>query len=483
MNSPNGPSSSAQRLFALCEQPSLAQEMMAATSKEARSAAVLLLADGTAFLGRSCGAAGEACGEVCFNTSLEGYFEVITDPSYAGQIVTMTYPQIGNYGVNLADTQTAPGYPQTHEGRVRPALRGLVIHDMCDTPSNWRSELSLPAYLKERGIVAIEGIDTRALVRHLRDFGAQKGILSTIDTDLDSLAAKLEAAPELVGANLVPTVSCAAPYSYEYGPSMESRAFAVALPAPRARAVVVYDCGIKRAILDGLVSAGCELTVVPWDTPADEVLALNPDGVFLSNGPGDPDAVRATYAQVKRLLGKVPLFGICLGHQMVSLACAGQMEKLKFGHRGGNQPVMNLVSGRVEITSQNHGFGLVFPSLGSLIPELSGKVAAHPADGDLRFWSSQGIAPVVENERFGRIRLTHVNLNDGTCEGIQLLDARAFSVQYHPEASPGPTDAHYLFTAFMRLMDGEENYLDIDISQDRLAGWVFGSATKEACHA
>ncbi len=461
----------------------LVQDMMAATSKKTRSAAILLLADGTAFYGRSCGASGEATGEICFNTSLEGYFEVITDPSYAGQIVTMTYPQIGNYGVNRADTQTAPGYPQTYKGNTKPALRGLVVHDMCTTPSNWRSEVSLPEYLEECGIVAIEGIDTRALVRHLRDFGAQKGILSTIDLNLDSLAAKLEVAPDLVGTNLVQTVSCQEPYTYEYGPTMASRAFAVSEPASVAHKVVVYDCGIKRGILDGLINAGCKLDVVPWDTPARDVLAAHPDGVFLSNGPGDPDAVEATYAQVQQLLGKVPVFGICLGHQMISLACDAQMEKLKFGHRGGNQPVMNLISRRVEITSQNHGFGLVFPSLGELIPELSGGVEQHPADGDLRFWSSRCIAPVVRNERFGRIRLTHVNLNDGTCEGIQLLDAQAFSVQYHPEASPGPTDAHYLFTAFMRLMDGNENYLDIDISKDRLAGWVFGSETKETCNA
>lgn len=462
---------------------SLAQQLIAATSKKARSAAILMLADGTVFYGRACGASGEVTGEVCFNTSLEGYFEVITDPSYAGQIVTMTYPQIGNYGVNIADTQMAPQYPQMYCGNLSPALRGLVVHDMCETPSNWRSEMSLPEYLEERNIVAIEGIDTRALVRHLRDNGSQKGILSTIDLDEKSLAAKLAEAPELVGTNLVQTVSCKEAYSYSYGRSMKSRAFAVQEPAPARRNVVVYDCGIKRGILDGLVNAGCAPTLVPWNTPASEVLKLQPDGVFLSNGPGDPDAVDATYSQVKKLLGKVPVFGICLGHQMISLACGGTIEKLKYGHRGGNQPVMNLLSGRVEVTAQNHGFNLVFPSLGELISEESGGVSKHPVSGDLRFWSERRIAPVVRNERFGRIRLTHVNLNDGTCEGIQLLDAKAFSVQYHPEASPGPTDAHYLFTAFMRLMDGEEDYLNIDISKDRLAGWVFGSEEKEARNA
>lgn len=250
--------------------------------------------------------------------------------------------------------------------------------------------------------------------------------------------------------------------------------------APARHRVAVYDCGVKRGILEGFVQAGCELEVVPWDTPAEQVLATEPDGVFLSNGPGDPDAVEATYKQVERLLGRVPVFGICLGHQMISLAAGAQIEKLKFGHRGGNQPVMNLLTRRVEITAQNHGFGLVFPSLGELVPELSDGVAEHPADGDLRFWVRRGVAPVVENERFGRIRLTHVNLNDGTAEGIQLLDVPAFSVQYHPEAAPGPTDAHYLFTAFTRLMDGDEDYLDIDIAADRLAGWKFAEEGQHA---
>ena len=427
--------------------------------------ALLALEDGSYFFGRSAGAEGETFGEVVFNTSMIGYQEIASDPSYAGQIVTLTYPQIGNYGVNLDDTQSA-----------KPALRGLVVHDMCRTPSNWRSSMSLPEFLERENIVAIEGIDTRALVRHIRDFGAQTAILSTEDLDVASLASKVAAAPSLVGHNLAKTVSRAAAESFDKVP--ESQAFAVAAPASKKYHVVAYDCGVKESILAGLVRVGCDLTVVPWDTPAADVLAMEPDGVFLSNGPGDPDAVTETYEQARELIGKVPMFGICLGHQMISLASGGEMEKLKFGHRGGNQPVMNLVSGQVEITAQNHGFGLVFPSLGKLVPELSGGVAEHPTDGDLRFWSQRRIAPVVENERFGRIRLTHVNLNDGTCEGIQLLDQNAFSVQYHPEANPGPTDAHYLFTAFCRLMDGDADYLNINISQDRLAGWVFGS--KEA---
>ena len=447
----------------------LCDDMLAKTSKGAMGPAVLMLEDGTVFYGRACGAAGTTTGEVCFNTSLEGYFEVLTDPSYAGQIVTMTYPQIGNYGIDMADAQSsvAPGAPAT------PAVRGMIVRDMCATPSNWRSCVSVPEYLRQHGIVAIEGIDTRALTRHLRDHGAQKGILSTQILELASLREALDAAPALVGQNFVEQVSCEGAYAYGAANIPAEHAFAVKAPAAGAKRVIAYDCGIKRGILEGLVRAGCELTVVPWDTPAEDVLAMEPDGVFLSNGPGDPEAVDGTYAQVEKLLGKVPVFGICLGHQMISLACGATMEKLKFGHRGGNQPVMNLLTGRVEITAQNHGFGQIFPSLGELIPELSGGILEHPVDGDLRFWVRHGVAPVVHNERFGRIRLTHVNLNDGTPEGIQLLDVPAFSVQYHPEASPGPTDAHYLFTAFARLMEGDADYLNIDISQDRLAGWNF----------
>ena len=448
----------------------LAHKILASTSKGETAPAILILEDGAVFYGRRCGAAGTTTGEVCFNTSLEGYFEVLTDPSYAGQIITMTYPQIGNYGIDPVDTQAslAPGAPK------HPALRGMVVRDMCRTPSNWRSTESLPAYLEQQGIVAIEGVDTRALVRHLRDHGAQKGILSTEVLDLDRLRDLLDEAPSLVGENLVQTVSAPASYTYTASDLPADHAFASADPAPARHKVVAYDCGIKRGILEGLVRAGCDLTVVPWDTPAAEVLAQHPDGVFLSNGPGDPEAVTATYEQAQQLIGKVPVFGICLGHQMISLAAGATMEKLKFGHRGGNQPVMNLLTHRVEITAQNHGFGLVWASLGELVPELSGGETAHAPHGDLRHWVRAGIAPVVRNERFGRIRLTHVNLNDGTAEGIQLLDVPAFSVQYHPEASPGPTDAHYLFTAFARLMDGDADYLDIDISRDRLAGWRFG---------
>lgn len=438
----------------------LSQRLVANTSKPHRTPAALVLADGTAFHGFSCGAPGEVTGEVCFNTSMAGYVEVATDPSYAGQIVAMTYPQVGNYGVCPDDVQ-----------RAACALRGMVVHDMCHAPSNWRSALSFPAFLEGAGIVALEGVDTRALVRHIRDHGAQTGVLSTLDADDASLRAKAQAAPALSGRNLVQGVSCARPYDYTARDLPRGHAFAFR-PAPQPRhRVVAYDCGMKDGILENLVRAGCSVRVVPWDTPAEEVLALHPDGVFLSNGPGDPDAVPRTYEQVRRLLGRVPAFGICLGHQMVALACGARIEKLKFGHRGANHPVVNLLTGRVEVTAQNHGYGIVFQSLGPLVPAESGGVGQHCQD--LREWARLGVAPVVRNDRFGRIRLTHVNLDDGTPEGIALLDVPAFSVQYHPEAQAGPADSHYLFAAFGRLMDGRSDYLDIDIAADRLAGWAF----------
>ena len=437
-----------------------AHSLLTNTSAGVMPPAKLVLEDGTVFDGFACAAEGEVYGEVCFNTSLEGYLEVISDPSYAGQIITMTYPQIGNYGVNEDDLQSD-----------ELALRGLVVHDMCTTPSNWRSTQSLPDFLKQHNVVAISGIDTRSLTAHLRDCGAQKGVISTIDLDDASLLEKVKKSPSIVGINLAQTVSRTTIDTFDELP--KSQEFAVAAPQKPRYNVVAYDCGVKKSIWQGLVRCGCALTVVPWNTPAEEVLALDPDGVFLSNGPGDPEPVHETYEQVQKLIGKVPIFGICLGHQMISLACGAQMEKLKFGHRGGNQPVMNLRTNRVEITAQNHGFGLLFDSLGPLIPELSGGFSQHSAD--LRDWVERSVAPVVQNERFGRIQLTHVNLNDGTAEGIALLDYPVFCVQYHPEASPGPTDAHYLFTAFTRLMEKDPHYLDIDIATDRLSGWVFGS--------
>ncbi|MDR1421532.1 MAG: glutamine-hydrolyzing carbamoyl-phosphate synthase small subunit [Coriobacteriales bacterium] len=424
----------------------------------AKRSAILLLEDGSVFTGIACGASGEVRGELCFNTSLVGYLEVLSDPSYAGQIITMTYPQIGNYGVARADLQ-----------RDRLALRGLVLRAICETPSNFRSDLSLPDFLVEQDVVAISEVDTRRLTRHIRDHGAMSAIISTTDSDLDSLLQKVRATPDITGINLVREVSVAEPILY----APDDRAWDFLLkPAPPSRYhVVAYDCGAKRSILRNLHRAGCRVSVVPWDTPATEVLAYKPDGVFFSNGPGDPEPVHQTAQAARELFGKLPLFGICLGHQMIALGAGGRTEKLKFGHHGGNQPVMNLRTHKVEITAQNHGFGALFASLGELIPAESDGVREHVADGDLREWVQRGTAPVVNNRRVGRIQLTHVNLNDGTCEGLAFLDQPVFSVQYHPEASPGPTDSHYLFTAFTRLMDGRADFLDIDVSADRLAEW------------
>ena len=438
----------------------LSEKMLQKTSKPLQRPALLALEDGTVFSGTACGAPGEAFGEICFNTSLEGYLEVISDPSYAGQIVTMTYPQVGNYGVNHEDAQAK-----------HPALRGLVVRDMCYTPSSWRSEMSLPAYLEREHIVAIEGIDTRALVRHVRQHGAMKAAISTEDVNPESLVKKAQESASIVGVNLAKTVSCAQAYPFTTHDLPTSKSFALSQARDARFNVVAYDCGIKRSILEELVRIGCDVQVVPWDTPAQTVLALNPDGVFLSNGPGDPDAVESTYSQVEKLMGNVALFGICLGHQMICKAAGARIVKMRYGHHGGNQPVVNLTTGRVEITAQNHGFNLDFSSLGQLNPDYCSD-DGEPVD-DLRYWSHKGIAPVVSNPRFGNVRLTHVNLNDGTAEGIAFLDIPTFSVQYHPEANPGPTDSHYLFTAFAQLMEGRTNYLDIDISRDRLQGWRF----------
>ncbi|RMF42253.1 MAG: carbamoyl-phosphate synthase small subunit [Deltaproteobacteria bacterium] len=365
--------------------------------------ALLALADGRVFQGRSLGATGEVTGEVVFNTSLTGYQEILTDPSYAGEIVTMTYTQIGNYGTNAEDVESA-----------RPHLRGFVVKEACPFPSNWRSQMTLDAYLKENGIVGIEGIDTRALVRHIRDKGAQTGIISTTDLDPESLVAKARKAPSIVGQDLVQTVTCDQRYTWNEGLWDLEKGYRGAGDA--AFHVVAFDFGIKRNILRNLVERGCRVTVVPATTSAEEALALNPDGVFLSNGPGDPEPI--TYAQqtIRQLLGRVPMFGICLGHQLICLALGGRTYKLKFGHRGGNQPVRRGSGPNVEITSQNHGFAVDADSL---------------ADDAL---------------------VSHINLNDNTVEGLEHKTLPLFSVQYHPEASPGPHDANYLFDKFVNMM-------------------------------
>ncbi len=412
-----------------------------------RTPAMLALEDGTVFPGFACGAHGEADGEICFNTSLCGYQEVLTDPSYAGQIVTMTMPHIGNYGVNGADMESRGAF-----------ARGFVVREMCETPSSWRSEESLPAFLRRHEVVAIEGIDTRQLTKHIREAGAMRAVISTTDLDAASLVAKAAASPGLVGRDLVAEVAIAEPFRWgDAGPEGKVPVDTGVLPlTPRYR-VVAMDSGIKYNILRQLAESGCEVLVVPPTTSAQEVLAHDPDGVFLANGPGDPAAVEYLYGTLRELLGVKPLFGICLGHQMLSLAVGCETYKLKYGHRGGNQPVKNLLTGRVEITSQNHGFCVDFGSIGPVIAEESGGLS-HDAN-DMAAWSAAGVAPVVRSERFGRIQLTHVNLNDMTTEGIRLLDSSAFSVQYHPEAAPGPHDSRYLFGAFTRLMDGDPAYL------------------------
>ncbi|NTW27772.1 MAG: glutamine-hydrolyzing carbamoyl-phosphate synthase small subunit [Coriobacteriia bacterium] len=403
---------------------------------------MLALEDGTVFEGLACGAQGEAAGEVCFNTSMAGYQEVLSDPSYAGQIVTMTMPHIGNYGVNGADMESRGVF-----------AKGFVVRDMCAEPSSWRSEQALPAFLEERGVVAIEGIDTRRLTKHLRERGAMRAVISTLDLDADSLVAKAKASPGLVGRDLVAEVALGE--TYHWGDEMpggcEVPIDTGVLPVVPRYSIVAFDSGIKYNILRRLAEAGCDITVVPPTTTAADVLAMRPDGLFFSNGPGDPAAVDYLYATLRELLGRVPVFGICLGHQMLSLAVGAETFKLKYGHRGGNQPVKNLLTGQVEITAQNHGFCVDFASIGPLVAEESGGLALDPAD--LAAWVAAGVAPVVRSAQFGRVQLTHVNLNDMTVEGIRLLDLPAFSVQYHPESAPGPHDARYLFDTFTRLMD------------------------------
>jgi carbamoyl-phosphate synthase small subunit len=370
--------------------------------------AKLALEDGSVFTGTQFGAEGEVDGEVCFNTSMTGYQEILTDPSYRGQIVTMTYPEIGNYGINSEDVESR-----------RPFLSGFVVRELSRRVSNFRANDDVASFLKRNNLIGIEGIDTRALVRKLRIKGSMRGVLSTIDADDASLVAKAKASPGLVGRDLVKEVLPEKPFDWTESVSQwtyidqnEGRMF----DSDDMPHVVALDFGMKWNIPRHLVHLGCRTTVLPGTATAEEVLAQNPDGVFLSNGPGDPEPI--TYAQktIRDLLGKKPIFGICLGHQLLSLACGAKTFKLKFGHRGANQPVLDLATEKVEITSQNHGFA-VDPD--SLPKELE---------------------------------VTHINLNDDTIEGVRHRDFPAFSVQYHPEASAGPHDSHYLFARFGQFL-------------------------------
>jgi len=370
--------------------------------------AKLALEDGAVFAGGAFGAAGEVSGEVCFNTSMTGYQEILTDPSYRGQIVTMTYPEIGNYGVNDEDVESR-----------QPFLSGFIVRQRSRRVSNFRAQGNLDDYLVRHRLVGMEGIDTRALVRRIRSQGAMRGVLSTVDLDDESLVAKARGCPGLVGRDLVREVMPEGPFEWNEPLSPWARlveASKKGSPSADAPHVVALDFGMKWNIARHLFDMGCRVTVVPGTATADEVLGYEPDGVFLSNGPGDPEPI--TYAQetIRGLLGKRPIFGICLGHQLLSLACGAKTFKLKFGHRGANQPVMDHTTGKVEITTQNHGFAV----------------------------APEGLPDELE--------VTHTNLNDNTIEGVRHRKYPAFSVQYHPEASAGPHDSGYLFGRFRDML-------------------------------
>jgi carbamoyl-phosphate synthase small subunit len=384
--------------------------------------ALLALADGTLFEGRALGYEGETVGEVVFNTAMTGYQEVLTDPSYKGQIITMTSPHIGNYGVTPEDTESR-----------RIWAEGFIVKEASQLASNWRSRQQLQDYLHEAKIVAIEGLDTRALTRHLRDHGSQQGLITHDCGDSRSAIEKAQAAPSIVGRDLAKAVTCETSYRWaegsgEWTPLLgEERG----VHAFKRWHVVAYDFGVKRNILRRLVDAGCDVTVVPASTTATQVDALKPDGIFLSNGPGDPEGVPYAIETVRQLIGRRPIFGICLGHQILGLALGLKAYKLKFGHHGANHPVMDLRTRKVEITSQNHNFAVQVTHPFSMIPDR----------------------PPMVDTAFGQVAVTHLSLNDHSIEGLACADRPVFSVQYHPEASPGPHDSAYLFTEFIQMME------------------------------
>ena len=391
-------------------------------SPEDAMQAILALEDGKVFRGKGYGARLERTGEVVFNTSITGYQEIFTDPSYAGQIVVLTNPEIGNYGTNLDDEES-----------LRPYIEGLVVREFSPYASNYRSEQVTDEYLERHKVPVISDIDTRALVRHLRDRGVMRGVLSTLESDPEKLIAQAKATPSIDGLDLAKEVSCKTSYQWTKG-DVEERLIevphetarltvvtsesAAKLKMPERKKVIAYDYGIKLNILRRLVSSGCDVTVVPAQTLPEDVLGLDPDGIFLSNGPGDPEAVVYAQKAIRKMMGRVPIFGICLGHQLTGLALGGKTYKLKFGHHGGNHPVKQLKTGKIEITAHNHNYAVDPNSLNQ-----------------------------------SEVELTHVDLNDNTLEGLRHRTMPLFSVQYHPEASPGPHDSHYLFADFVKMMN------------------------------
>ena len=378
--------------------------------------AILALADGKIYEGVSFGAKGETSGEIVFNTSITGYQEILTDPSYKGQIVNMTYPLIGNYGICEKD----------HES-IQPYVEGFIIKELSPFPSNWRSIMSLDEFLKNRGIIGIQGIDTRALTRHIRDNGEQVGIISTVDTDHQLLVSKANGLSGLEGKDLVKEVTCQKTYQWEESEINLGMVSGNTQEQPENNKqynVIVYDCGVKYNILRKLKNYNCDVTVVPACTSAKEVLSMKPDGIVVSNGPGDPAAVPYMVENVSGLIGEKPVMGICLGNQIIAQALGYKTFKLKFGHHGGNQPVMDLRTKKVAITSQNHCFAIDGESLNN-----------------------------GESSKFGKVEITHINLNDKSIEGLKCLEVPAFAVQYHPEASPGPHDSSYIFNEFIEMME------------------------------